>query len=1037
MDSNLIPYPDIPAPLLGRRNRITPRSDGLMMETGRRRIIRKHAGSFEIMEINWSFTEDQFNDFKTFFEIHLQNGSLPFGLVTYDPTDDAHYIDQIIWELAFMEAYSLSHSDNLYAVTGTVEILDRSIIENLPDPFNPPPVGPDPPGPPQIPIVYTACRDEITFTFPMPPEVEYRLQISDAPIGPWEDHIFASLSLAEVVTGIKELVLNNDYRGLAYFRLVGPDNTVILHPTHPLASFIEPPVISIGGTTDVDVTGGRPMWRGAAFPEGHVYAYNMERGPYISFTEKYYVPRGRREYWEQNTYDAVVPQIVVISGADGALHKWTRDGTDPGIDALIQRYDGYDNNASCYRSDFRYMIRARSFKDGCQSPVTLILVDKRLYQRTHIEMLGKSVEGPFSCDLPKFVQAYGYQNRGGPSPTWGPMWMDPINGPFDDAHAIKDRLTSGEDCDKLYPMGVLTAAENWAKSGAYNTDPPRNGTNLGRRIDTFVSGMLSNTTDYLGWENVNADAIADRAYDMIWNLDSRFVTSPECWTFLYVRASSADGDLEPEYAPDAVVLSPDPVHPTHPRPVSVRYYLDPLSGTWIDPDGAATTGAPGSAFFTVTGPHGSTVGLINSFINWMFANREDVAGENDKYVGTLDLILTAHNDFQLPSSPISITPSPGVPTGPAPIPADLGYDYFDEYSDTPSLVGFFPNEGALWGAPWVFFNVAGSVGSDYFQQYSDGPLPMGGGASVGYNLGEQWGAGWLFRDYGVYGDLFSTGSLPGYADGAYDEFLWNGGTGWALSPTQAYGAWKYFETLNTVGVEDWQSYADGPAGTNLDLGTIWRNPWVFVTSIYGVFGDDFQSYADSSNIIGSGAYAGGTGWGAAWVFLDRASGSDDFQTYPDTANVATPVYVFNSGNYGSEIVQYNNWNATAITIETGGFTKWNFTSPVNAEHAFYRLTTLDTGRSYKFTLDVALQFSHTIYIGTDLLNSANDTWVTSATGGSPEIITGTFLANGTALVLRYGQNGPLGTGHFIVVNSISIELNYNGGLQWSSSWKFT
>jgi len=120
-ESAVIEWPDsLPTPLIGRGHTVGSRSDIVMMESGRRRVRRMHDTPIEFIEATWNFTEDQFDTFKTWFENTLENGSLPFYMITTDPPSY-----RLNWELAFKDGnYEFDRSDNLFSVKAVLEVLD-------------------------------------------------------------------------------------------------------------------------------------------------------------------------------------------------------------------------------------------------------------------------------------------------------------------------------------------------------------------------------------------------------------------------------------------------------------------------------------------------------------------------------------------------------------------------------------------------------------------------------------------------------------------------------------------------------------------------------------------------------------------------------------------------------------------------------------------------------------------------------------------------------------------------------------------------
>lgn len=118
-------------PMLGRLHRFFPRPEVVQMESGRFRKRRIFLDSMELMEVQWSFTEDQFDAFELFFHEQLNNGSLSFVLTTAAAAEGRPPTEEdIVREVVFWEGtYSFSRSDNLFAVSATLEVIPQPEVE--------------------------------------------------------------------------------------------------------------------------------------------------------------------------------------------------------------------------------------------------------------------------------------------------------------------------------------------------------------------------------------------------------------------------------------------------------------------------------------------------------------------------------------------------------------------------------------------------------------------------------------------------------------------------------------------------------------------------------------------------------------------------------------------------------------------------------------------------------------------------------------------------------------------------------------------
>ena len=84
------------------------------MESGRIRVRRETLNPFETVDVEWAFTQDQFAQFKSFFDVDLVNGSLSMNIHVLEDGE----------VMAFMgSTYNFEHSDGLYLVSAKLEKL--------------------------------------------------------------------------------------------------------------------------------------------------------------------------------------------------------------------------------------------------------------------------------------------------------------------------------------------------------------------------------------------------------------------------------------------------------------------------------------------------------------------------------------------------------------------------------------------------------------------------------------------------------------------------------------------------------------------------------------------------------------------------------------------------------------------------------------------------------------------------------------------------------------------------------------------------
>lgn len=107
----------LPVPLLPTRFASRGSNMAVLFESGRTRTRRTFLTPLETLDVQWNFTEDQFNTFKTFFDVTLNNGATTILIEIYG----------VEKEMAFQESnYAFSRSDNLFSVTATLEYIDAS-----------------------------------------------------------------------------------------------------------------------------------------------------------------------------------------------------------------------------------------------------------------------------------------------------------------------------------------------------------------------------------------------------------------------------------------------------------------------------------------------------------------------------------------------------------------------------------------------------------------------------------------------------------------------------------------------------------------------------------------------------------------------------------------------------------------------------------------------------------------------------------------------------------------------------------------------
>lgn len=259
---------------------------------------------------------------------------------------------------------------------------------------------------PGIEFEYSACKDEFSCTFGVPDGEIYVLQISDSSEGPWHPHIYAEGD----ETGTRTLRLNNDYQGQAWFRVVTLLGGIVRSEGQADASDIVPPEVEV---SDIDVSSH-------ALPQEGDFTlpYSVAENAWVSGSDLYVVPRARLQHTRQRfEYDGI-PQIVTVTGDEEAVHKWTRDGSDPTADTVIKKLDGAENNLAVTRADFGLILKARSYKGACQSPLTVYLVDTEITGAENwFTDFGFAESTVGSCDFPH--PESGWESGASCNVNWG------------------------------------------------------------------------------------------------------------------------------------------------------------------------------------------------------------------------------------------------------------------------------------------------------------------------------------------------------------------------------------------------------------------------------------------------------------------------------------------------------------------------------------------------------------------------------------------------------------------------------------------
>lgn len=623
----------IPVPLIARDHTFTGRPQVQQMESGRTRRRQTGEEMQEFLSVSWNFTQDEFAIFKTWFEETIEHGSLAFLLKTFEPsatTEDA--MMEVWWEVAFVRNYTFTRTDNNFSVGANLEVIDKLFFDVLPDMVFEyyRDEGIDDP---ELRIE-SPCRENVSAKFVgLVPETVYALQIGPSADGPWTDFIYFALTEPEeIASGEKYVHMNNDFNG-DYFRATlhrnaegEPVGDPIYRAGLPLAPVIAPPDLELTNLSEIttdeqlaeveaespgdSTTGVRSLEYysvdGYAIPYSRVEDPMMFPSPiYRRFKRKY----GGRQ-WGFNAPGSLTAitsgttNVVSVSGPFGVTIKWTRNGTNPTEDTPPpERYNGVDNNAYVWDHLFGGVLKARCFKDGCRSPLTMVAVDKMMLERPLIRTHGNSNDAASYCDLPDPTdgsesgvscnllyggicgfEAFNYAlgTSGGmgasssPSELNGPLLQSRgkdvyestyLGWPIHGAHSSYYQFIDSDWEDKSWFNGwrAAPATHNWAIT---NLTPPI--------IETAVDMTLCGpepSADRANWEGMRDGDIMDRLPEVpepVCNVDlsyalylDRFhiMRSPLYW--LEMRGLRWD---VPSFEPPPDVEEPDSTpEPTTPR----------------------------------------------------------------------------------------------------------------------------------------------------------------------------------------------------------------------------------------------------------------------------------------------------------------------------------------------------------------------------------------------------------------------------------------------------------------------------------------
>lgn len=788
----LIEWPiNLPTPLINRDHTFNSRNIITQMSSTRVRVRRQFDETVELINCQWNFTNDEFSEFKHFFDVHLENGANNFLLVTYDLSPTPHYVRVVTREVNFYGAkYSGGRDDNLHAVNAVLEVVDSDVyeVENWFDPVPPIPENPLP----EVPLEMSACRDEFTLTFDgLDQDTIYGIEISDDEFGAFLPHIYFALQTdAEKSSRTKILTFNNDYNGEAWLRMVriGGGYAILTRPTNPQASILPAPVITISNLSEITTqqmvddfgtaaAGLIPLWSDA---DGDVFKIPMSlvEDKMIWLSDTYRRPSKKyvqKQGWADSNdrfgdllaeKTPGVNLITVLNQPAGAIFTFTRDQSDPEIDTYMPNLQSLPLNVQAQDHRFGGVVKCRFFQGGCRSPLCTVLIDKLMHEIPTIEcqVVSNGING--YCDYPQ---------------------TDPLTGlPSESGNSCN--LLWGGDCNfeghivGLGWSGGSPAITRWSPSIPH--------TSLRRHIKTLAF------TTYLGWD-------IDLVGAQYWDFSS----------FNWFNRTFNSWHIAPKTHNWAITNTP----------ASIMHPID-FDESVCGEDSEATDTAAlfmGDCSFKVgaampTPPDAVCHTTTDLELTY---SRFDIVRATQWWENPRDTFWFNSPD---PFEPPVPTLEPGADEQPV-----LPFDDFETYLDgDASVMTLDFNVGIDWNGNWVYRAGQGAaMGYDMFDGYVDGAIPphtthFSGDGYDPYDGGELWEVGgeWISGlDTFVRGDAFtadSDGVVPFDMGMNDDATAWQANEGWRTGAV-------------TDGFEEFTSYADGAmivaaTGTNFLASETWR-----------------------------------------------------------------------------------------------------------------------------------------------------------------------------------------------------------------------
>jgi hypothetical protein len=777
--SELIEWPeDLPTPLFNREHTFTNRNALTPMSTQRLRSRRMFTECIEMLHVQWNFTNDQFHEFKKFFDTELNNGEGNFIMVTYDESPTAHFIRVVTRELNFYGAtYSGNRQDNLHAVSATLEVVDSDVyeIENKFDPLPPPVVNPLPT--PQAVFPSPLCRDEFAFSFDSQYDLQldtvYGIEISDSATGIFYPHVYFGLvSAVEKSTRLKTVTFNNDYNGAAWFRVVrirnaigDPDYAILSQPVNPAASVVSAPTVSLDHLTEISTsdqvsalgtlsTGVVSLHRDGPW----VVPYSSKEDPMIWLSTTYrraqkkYIQRQQGSFDTFGDMNGISPENginrITMTGPAGALFSYTRDQSDPQIDTYMPALNGTANNAMVQDHRFSGVLKVRCFVGGCRSPLTTILVDKMMREIPVMPVAVTNKAIFSSCDYPN---------------------IDPVSGL---------PVESGDSCNLNYGGDCSFELQKY-NEGTSGGSPATSRWD-GSQLVVQSRSKTRNTAVYLGF-TIDAVSVSYIQFSgWTWTKTSNF------WSIAPRTHNWGVTDLF------ATVI--EGIGPT-----------DTFCGSGAAVDAATATFLTFASIITSASLPQPPAQACNQPLSFTTTTaRFDILRATQWRTNLRDEVWDSPT-FTPPAVPVVEPPAVIVPVVP--------FDDFESYLDgdaTAMTLSF--NTAIDWNEAWTIRAGAttAQTGYDTFEEYANGSVPdfsthITGDGYIPYNGGEAWEA---VVEWHVTTPLIGIAySEPwtGYSDGALSSDAQVTTNGWMTGSGEGW----HVGTALVTGLEDFSTYVDG------------------------------------------------------------------------------------------------------------------------------------------------------------------------------------------------------------------------------------